>query len=317
MKFNERYEILELVATHQESTSFSARDLTTGASVMLHVLSAQSVAGSPLLELARDQMGPSRPVLEISESKGKSFVVTDVISPFDTLRQWLEQLKVAPAPQKESTEEVGEFTRKFRGLGQQPSLSSPSSSPVSPEPGEFTRMFKSKPAPPPLPVTPPPTPTPPVSLKADPVPSPVRPSSPPPLPEPSWAPVSETHPDNNWVPKVQWSDANPVGAQNMEPPFKAPPPLSPPSAPTMESGPSEFTRVISRPRSLADSPRAISPEPPVAPPPAPQAPQTAPPAATSGETSSAAPVSYVPLILGFVVLFLIAVIVVVFFALKG
>jgi hypothetical protein len=306
MKFNDRYEILELVATHQESTTFTARDLTTGTSVMLHVLSAHSVAGPPLLELAREHLGPSRPVLEISESKGKSFVVTDVISPFDSLRQWLEQLKVAAQPQKESTEQVGEFTRKFRGFGQQPLSSTPSAGPAPPDPGEFTRMFKPKPV------------STPDRLKTDSTPQPAQPAQPsslPPLPEPSWAPALETPADNNWVPKVQWSDPNPVGAPNSEPMFNPPPvPSPPPAAPMIDSGgPSEFTRVISKPRSIADSPKAISPELAVAPP---SAPQPAPPAATPGETSSA-PVSYLPLILGFVVLFLIAVIVVVFFALKG
>lgn len=172
MNFYQKYELERLVADGETKT-FRAVENATGRRVFLHFFNPE---GLPILAALKSKLGktPGKPVLpliELGEFAGSPYAVTEPISQFTTLRQWVNSLPggavealaalpadvpkpiddttktveipkppLAPEPRPVPEARAGEFTRMFEA-------------PVKPSPvaetpaGEFTRMFEAPPKP--------------------------------------------------------------------------------------------------------------------------------------------------------------------------
>src|SRR5581483_11867148 len=161
MDFRKKYELLEALPG-QEIKSFKAREIASGRSVLVHLLSpAQSTAMESILRHLADLPAERRKeIVEVGNSAGTPYVVTDMQSGCLPLGEWLNLDKPVEAeqfgrpgagniPAKPDSEaparvetEAGESTRMFLSppfVDERPA-STPSPPPAE-EPGEFTRMF--------------------------------------------------------------------------------------------------------------------------------------------------------------------------------
>ena len=146
------YELLE-VLTEEEPSTFRARQVSSGRTVLLHRLSGGrsypdqvSLIRTVVQYLRKGPTASRRLVLDMVEHEGAMYLVTEVLPGFRTFNQWLasemkgpeevsaDSLQVtapSPAPSPERTADQSPI---------QPSDVKPQSS--SDEAGEFTRMFQ-------------------------------------------------------------------------------------------------------------------------------------------------------------------------------
>jgi hypothetical protein len=317
MKFKEIYELTDLIAGNADAITFKAFDTFSGREVFVHMLQAATPVSADALA------GAGIEVIDSGRHREQPFIITPALTDFSGLGGLLDRKRSRPPAkepgdftgmfQTEKSSEPGEFTRMFQSGGPSKPSPMPATPPESREPGEFTRMFQS--GGPSKSSAKPPTP----SEQLKPPPPAVAPATPaegeftrlfhPPAPkQATWTPPAAAKPaEPDWAPKLRWEDGG-------GPPEAATGVFSPPverkKAPQSDdTGPSDFTRVISssRPPRQAAAPPA-APESPV---PAPQS--TAVDAPPPRQTAP----SYLPLILILGGLFLLALIVVLYFALRG
>lgn len=344
----DRYELLELIGQDEERKSFKARDISDSRDVIVHVLRSQELAGIARLLFSRGQVAGG---LFAGEREGAYYVVTEFLTECHDVRKWLQQQSGVNSTSKSSVDPLsragpwkvpqtempalstpGEFTRLF-----QTGSPNPESQPmVQPLPetkaGEFTRMFSSVPASS-EPVVPEPTPVaeePPGDFtrvfQAHPEvfeSSPLAPRSEGQFTQlfrtPSPSEVTEgakTGPGE--LTRLFASPTEPArlkdGTVNTGPPqasgeaatgiFASPSAAEPVAVVPQSAGPSDFTRVIAIPASPAEPPRTE--------PPASQIPSEATPSAPA----PAATTSYLVPVLVLNGLFILAVLLVLYFALK-
>ena len=149
MGFYQRYELDRLIADGEVRT-FRATENATGRLVFLHLFNPE---GQPLLaalkaKLARDPLKPVSPLVELGEFAGSPYAVTEPVTPFKSLREWLAQI-AEPAPParpqvKPPAGQPNEKSDEFARLFEQPAKPDPPRGP-----GAFTKLFEkpSKPAP--------------------------------------------------------------------------------------------------------------------------------------------------------------------------
>jgi hypothetical protein len=146
------YELLE-VLTEEEPSTFRARQVSSGRTVLLHRLSGGpsypdqvGLIRTVVRYLRRASTTSRRLVLDMVEYDGAMYLVTEVLPGFRTLKQWLaselEGQEESPAGSLQVTASSS-FPAPLGGAGEspmQPPETKPHSS--SEEPGEFTRMFQ-------------------------------------------------------------------------------------------------------------------------------------------------------------------------------
>ena len=171
MNFDDVYQLLEILESDNERTTYAARESATGRDVFVHLLAKSSDRVPSLLTIARQhaaaQADASGLELKIGTFRTQDCLVTMAVPELQNVRRGLEQTSATssfdkagmwkvpatietvpdPAPK---TSPVGDFTRMFSQEKVQP----------APSQGEFTRMFQASAARPPaerLPLEPAPT----------------------------------------------------------------------------------------------------------------------------------------------------------------
>lgn len=319
-EFYSKYRLLKQIAG-EGGRSYTAQHRPSGRAVQVHFLDRDAFADEVSLGDLLEQLSPRyrAKVLEMMTVDGSQVAVTEFLEGSATFEEWLRSGTAATNPMTQPSEprspssKLGEFTQLFQSSegpsAPTPATGLPPAGPVErptpgPAAGSFTELFRPQtgdpqageppPAQGPPGATMPPvrvvglrvtTPREPPRREPEPKPPPLRPNFgagpafPPPPPEPL-------------TPRLE---PRPPGA----PIINAPEPPPPPPLPSpVWSGPSEFTR------QLQGGPRFGAEDPPVLAGPGPAEPP-APPKP-----------SYVPLLLALNLVFIIAVGLIVYFALK-
>jgi hypothetical protein len=153
MGFYQKYELDRLIADGEVRT-FRATENATGRLVFLHLFNPE---GQPLLaalkaKLARDPLKPVPPLVELGEFAGSPYAVTEPVTPFKSLREWLAQIAEPPSgpiaapapPPRPQARPPQEKSDEFARLFEKPAQPDPPRAP-----GAFTKLFEkpSKPAP--------------------------------------------------------------------------------------------------------------------------------------------------------------------------
>ena len=97
MSFYQKYELERLIADGETKT-FRARETATGRIVFLHLFNPE---GKPLLATLKSHLAkiPSvASLIELGDFAGSPFVVTEPITPFTNLREWLSALGASLPP---------------------------------------------------------------------------------------------------------------------------------------------------------------------------------------------------------------------------
>ncbi|HEU0138909.1 MAG TPA: hypothetical protein VFQ79_04330 [Bryobacteraceae bacterium] len=305
MSFYKKYELLELVRDDGIKT-FAAREIRTGMPVQVHLFTGVSPAESDLLwsQLDAIPLERRRGLFAYAEYEGTRYVVTEPLTSPENLRTWVgARTTPAPAPppatedvlvkagswkipsallEKKPPEPEGQPAPTERMNIEEPPAAAP---PPEPEPGEFTRMFRSPPEPerPAAPtermnVTEPPAAAPPPEpepgeftrmFQSPPEPPVSQPAKPAPPPEPGeftrmFAPQPLPKPEPQKPPpaQVQIRKLSPE-EQGLAPEGKPRPvfltperPASakPEPAPPAQSEPDEFTQMFQAPESPQEEP---------------------------------------------------------------
>jgi hypothetical protein len=318
MKFKEIYELTDLIAGNADAITFKAFETFSGREVYVHMLQAAAPISADALA------GAGIEVIDSGRYREQPFIITPAITDFSGLGGLLDRKRSRPPAkepsdftgmfQTEKSSEPGEFTRMFQSGGPSKPSPMPATPPESSEPGEFTRLFQSggpskpsaKPHTPSEQLKPPPPP--PAASTTAPEGEFTRLFHPPAPKQTSWTPPAAAKPaEPEWAPKLRWEDGGaPLEAATG---VFAPPVERKKAPPSDEAGPSDFTRVISSSRPARQ---------PAAPPAAPESPVPV-PQSTAVDTPPPAPTtpSYLPLILILGGFFLLALFVVLYFALRG
>ncbi len=172
-EFQTRYNLAKRL-TKKGIRSYEATD-PGGRPVMVHVLGVPAAKAERLLELLA-QLDPESKtaIIEVFDVESTPVVVTRVLEDFESLPGWLKsRIKVteAGAPQGDTVDEPGEFTRLFMAAAdpetppdaaafEEPATGVPDAEPALPEPeaaeaGEFTGLFGPVSEPPPASEAPP------------------------------------------------------------------------------------------------------------------------------------------------------------------
>ena len=258
MSFDQRFQITGRIAgaSGQTDHALSAREISTGRSVTIHLLAGGHSAPNEALLAEIGTLPPEYQVcfLETGDQNGTPYVVTDAIAGNPPLRQWMTGLKSKIAADKAMNPKDATVVRAWnipRG-GQAPAepqtsileharpgaAAPPRPAPVSPggpDADEFSRLL-AKLDPPKTPASPPaPTPSSPASGEAGEFTRLLRAQSPaPPPPAPAAPPAAEPGEFTRLL-----------RAQAAPPPSPAaPPPPAPAAPPAVEAG--EFTRRVRR-----------------------------------------------------------------------
>ena len=147
MKKRGRYELLEPIAG--ASHTFRGSEPGSAMSVIVHLLEAcgQASANALLQQVMALPPAAYQHVCEIGDCDGALYVITDTHFGETTLEEWLKRARAAdmrysvqakaPAPAaEEKTAQAGEFTRLFQAPAAEPPQAAPQDSA-----GEFTRLF--------------------------------------------------------------------------------------------------------------------------------------------------------------------------------
>jgi hypothetical protein len=154
MSFYQKYDLERLVADGAAKT-FRAKENATGQQVFLHLFNP---GGEPVLAAIKSKLGggsgrPVWPLLEVGEFAGSPYVVTDVIEPFTTLRDWVASILSAPLPAAPAPAQEGAAPIQRPVFPERPVVSehpilperSPLPEPVVPEhpvPTQEPRLYK-------------------------------------------------------------------------------------------------------------------------------------------------------------------------------
>jgi hypothetical protein len=153
-----RFELLDPIPG--TAHSFHGRDPGSSKSVIVHLLEAGDETASRALLLQVMALPPEAfaHVREIGEHEGAAYVVTDAHFGESGLPAWLHRARAsdgryAPVHATVSVKgagqaSIGEFTRMFQAAKATPAAPRPEAAAPPPGPGEFTRLFVAPKAPP-------------------------------------------------------------------------------------------------------------------------------------------------------------------------
>src|SRR5688572_12719026 len=131
MKFNDRYELIELLTSNHESATFRAVEIVTTQEVLVHVLAGPEIPRDLVPQLSSISVAK---VLATDKHKGQTYIVTSVVPGVGSLREALR------SPAAVSAKEPGDFTRNFGGKASDREAGSDQPA-VKPADGEFTILF--------------------------------------------------------------------------------------------------------------------------------------------------------------------------------
>lgn len=145
MKLRDKYTLGEIISEGEVKT-YAARELGSGANVLVHCLGTAKVDLMTLVvrHLRAAPLGASSGVLDMFESEGDVYLVTEALLGFSNLRTWLESEASSSAGPMTGSVPLQQERPRPEAPAEKPREREPSPPHVPPsaQPGEFTQLFQ-------------------------------------------------------------------------------------------------------------------------------------------------------------------------------